>query len=242
MRVRSVLDLLESARAWFARHRLGELIERVRGSSSLCLEQCLMNGLDVAEAMDHEAADFKQRHFRESAHLLAVAEKDCRRPGVQVPPCARLAAGQDEGRGHALHVPLEGAADGFIEIVDVEDEAAVGRGEGAEVAHVGIAAELRVDAGVGKHGEVGSHDRRGAAEVAEGRLRHELMLELKQRGNASPLDALQQGKRRRFARLDVELVVFLAAHLLTPRLAENPSFFRRCPVHASDAPPHCMEL
>ncbi len=72
--------------------------------------------------------------------------------------------------GHALQVPLEGAADGFVEVVDVEDEAAVGRGKSAEVAHMGVAAELADDAGGGQHGQVGGHDRHGAAKVAEGRL------------------------------------------------------------------------
>ncbi len=146
-----------------------------------------------------------------------------------------FAPGQHERRGHTLQIPLEGAADGFIEIVDVEDEATVGCGEGAEVAHVGIAAQLRFNAGVGNHGEVGGHHWRGAAEVEEWRLRHELMLELQQSRNASPLGTLQQRKRGCFPRLDVEFVVLLAAQLLAPRLTENPSFIRRCPVHARNA-------
>ena len=62
---------------------------------------------------------------------------------------ASLAAGEDEAGGHALDVPLEGAADGFVEVVEVEDEAAVGRGKGAEVADVRVAAELGEDAGIG---------------------------------------------------------------------------------------------
>ena len=40
---------------------------------------------------------------------------------------AGCAAGEDEAGGEALDVVLEGAADGFVEVVDVEDEAAVGR-------------------------------------------------------------------------------------------------------------------
>ena len=209
----------------------------------LCLEQCLMDRLYVAETMHQKTADFKQRHLGESAHLLAVTENAL----FYGLPCSclfvpGLAGGQYQGCGHTFQVPLERATDGFIEIVDVEDEAAVGRGKCAEVAHMSIAAELRFNAGIRNDSEVGSHDGCGAAEVAEGRLRHELMLELKQRWNPSSLDALEQLERRCFAPFDVELVVFLAAHLLAPRLAEIPSFFRRCPVHASDAPPHCMEL
>ena len=116
---------------------------------------------------------------------------------------ARLASGKDDGCGHAFEVPLEGAADGFVEVVDVEDEAAVGCGEGAEIADVGVAADLRFDAGVGDDGEICSHDGSRSTEEDEGRLRHELMLELEQGGNAAALGALKQGKRRRFAGLDV---------------------------------------
>jgi len=60
-------------------------------------------------------------------------------------PASRPA--EDEAGGHALDVPLEGAVDGFVEVVDVKDEAAVWRGEGSEVADVGVAAELVGDAG-----------------------------------------------------------------------------------------------
>ncbi len=133
---------------------------------------------------------------------------------------ARGAAGEHERGGHALQVPLEGAANGFVEVVDVEDEAAVGRGVGAEVAHVGVAAELADDAGGGERGEVGGHHRHSAAKVAEGRCGHELVLELDERGNAAAHGALEQRERRRLARLGVEGVVLLAAHLLAPRLAQ----------------------
>ena len=41
---------------------------------SLRLQQRIVNGFNVAEAMDLKAADFKQRHLRECAHLCTVAE------------------------------------------------------------------------------------------------------------------------------------------------------------------------
>ena len=63
---------------------------------------------------------------------------------------AGRAAGQHQRGGHALQVPLEGAADGLVEVVDVEDQPAVGRGIGAQVAHMGVAAELAHDAGGGQ--------------------------------------------------------------------------------------------
>ena len=80
--------------------------------------------------------------------------------------------------GETFDIELEGAAEGLVEVVDVEGEVAVGRGEGAEVGDVGVAAELRNEAGVGMAGEVGGHHGHGAAEEAEGAGGHALVLDL----------------------------------------------------------------
>ena len=109
------------------------------------------------------------------------------------------ASGQHQRCRHALQVPLEGAANGLVEVVDVEDEASVGRGVGAQVAHVGVAAELADDAGRGKLGQVRSHYRRGAAKKGEGRLGHELVLEGDERGHAAAHGPLDNGRERRLA-------------------------------------------
>ena len=85
--------------------------------------------------------------------------------------------GEHQAGGDAFQIPLEGAADGFVEIVDVEDESSVGCGEGAEVADVGVAADLVDDAGVGQEREVRGHDGHGATEESEGRGKHALVLE-----------------------------------------------------------------
>jgi hypothetical protein len=61
-----------------------------------------------------------------------------------------LAPGEEERGGEAFEVPLEGAGDGLVEVIDVEEQTAVERaGIGAEVFHVGVAAELGEQAGVG---------------------------------------------------------------------------------------------
>ena len=84
--------------------------------------------------MDHVARQLQHRHAREELHLGAVAgEEGCGGGAAVARLRARLAAGEDKAGGHALDVPLERAADGLVEIVDVEDEAAVKRGEGAQV-------------------------------------------------------------------------------------------------------------
>jgi hypothetical protein len=118
-------------------------------------------------------------------HHAAVAGEEGGAASRQWPFGAGLAAGEDEAGGHALDVPLEGAADGLVEVVDVEDEAAVGRGEGAEVADVGVAAELGEDAGVGAEREIVGHDRDGSAEEAEGRAAMRSYLMGDERGDAA---------------------------------------------------------
>ncbi len=141
---------------------------------ALGLEQRLVDGLNVTETMHLKAADFEEGHLCEMrASVRSNAGCSARRLVRGRLLVSGFAAGEDERSGHALQVPLEGAADGFVEVVDVEDEAAVGCGEGAEVAHMRVAAELRFDAGIGQDGQVGGHHRRGAAKVAEGRLGHQ---------------------------------------------------------------------
>ncbi len=191
-----------------------------------------MNGRDLAHAVHLVAAYLDQGHAGKGVHLRGIVLNEvlhCRsRRGVFV---AGAAAGKRYRRCHALEIPLEGTADGFVEVVDVKNEAAVGRGKGAEVAHVRVAAELRDDAGIRQQGQIGSHDRDGATKVAEGRRGHQLILQLDERGNAAVHGAGEKIERRCLASLGVECVVLLAADLLAPRLAQIASFFRSCPVH-----------
>ncbi len=98
-----------------------------------------------------------------------------------------------ETGGHALQVPFEGRGAGFIEVIDVEDEASVRRGVGAEVTYMGVAADLRDDSGVGQCGQVRGHDRRGTAKEAEGRNEHALVLQSDQGRDASPHGASDGG-------------------------------------------------
>ena len=61
---------------------------------------------------------------------------------------------------------------GLIEIVQVEDQLAVRRGERAQVLHVRIAAQLSVEAGVGQSRQVGCHDGDCASKESERRQAH----------------------------------------------------------------------
>jgi hypothetical protein len=63
----------------------------------------------------------------------------------------------------ALHVPLERAGEGFVEVVEVEDQVAFGRSEAAEVQQVSVARELHVEPSSRRRGEVVRHHHRRAA-------------------------------------------------------------------------------
>ncbi len=71
-----------------------------------------------------------------------------------------------------FEVPLPGARRGLVEVVDVEQQPSLGRGEHPEVRHVGVSAQLDVQAGRGGPGEIGGHEARRAAQEGEGRLEH----------------------------------------------------------------------
>ena len=80
-------------------------------------------------------------HRRELAHGIAVhlhRGQHCvaprRRAEVPAPP------GHLDARGEPLHVPLERAGEGLVEVVHVEHERPLGRAEPAEVEEVRVAA------------------------------------------------------------------------------------------------------
>ncbi len=74
--------------------------------------------------------------------------------------------------GQPVHVPLEGAGQGLVEVAQVEGEVAFGRGPQAEVEDVGVAAQLHLDAAVGTRAEVGGHHRGRSPVVVPGRQGH----------------------------------------------------------------------
>ena len=85
---------------------------------------------------------------------------------------ALLSAGDGEAGDEPLDVPLERSREGLVEVVDAEHQATVGRREGAEVGQVGVAAQLHLEPGARRGGEVGGHDRRRTAVERERRRDH----------------------------------------------------------------------
>ena len=85
-----------------------------------------------------------------------------------------VTCGDDDARDEALQIPLPGTESRFVEIVQVEYERLLGRGEDAEVAEMGVAADRHIRVGGGLTREVGRLQGRGAAEESERVLHHPL--------------------------------------------------------------------
>lgn len=115
--------------------------------------------------------DLQLAHAGQPAHRRAVRGDGLPRRsvglGLAVPV---LAGGHGDARGEPFDVPLEGAGEGLVEVVEVEveGEGAFRGGVQAEVEQVGVAAELHGEAGVGLGGEIGGHHGGRAAQEGEG--------------------------------------------------------------------------
>ncbi|HEY1539894.1 MAG TPA: hypothetical protein VGF63_10890 [Solirubrobacteraceae bacterium] len=70
-----------------------------------------------------------------------------------------VATGDAHARREPLDVPLPRSRERLVEVVDVEEELAFGRGERAEVRQVRVSAQLHAQARGRRRGEVGGHDR-----------------------------------------------------------------------------------
>ena len=149
-------ELVEGSQAVLALGLRARLVKSSRGFLG-DLGSISLEGPDV-EAL---VPDVDRAHRGEAAHLAPVLARGLgHRPApvalveAEIPPADR------EARHEPLHVPLEWARMGLVEVVDVEDQPSVGGCEDAEVGEVRIATELNVQIGVRRSTEVGRHDSR----------------------------------------------------------------------------------
>ena len=206
----------------------------------LGLSQDLRNRRDPLQPMHLKVRHIHHRHARESVHRSPIAlEKESRRLPARSALAAGFPPGQDDAGCQTLKVPLKGPPDGFIEVVDVEHQPPIGRRVGAQVANMGVAAELGKDPGMGQHRQVRSHDRNRAAKKTKGRSRHPLPLDRQQRRYPP-----HRGDGQRINRIGLPVggtpaLLLLTGHLLAPRLTKGAAFRRRQHVlngHAAGAP------
>jgi hypothetical protein len=100
---------------------------------------------------------------------------------------------RDDNAGRQpLNVPLPGRRQGFVEIVDVEEDVALGRRETAEIHQVSVAAGLHAKSGRRGRREIGRHDRGGAAIEGERRLGHAGEAQRDQFGDAAFVSLVQK--------------------------------------------------
>ena len=203
----------------------GEFVEGLKRRGALRVFEDGSNGRYAGQAVDLMAGELEDGHGGEGAHGTAVLGDELKYGGVAGSATGTgYAAGENDGGGHAFDVPLEGAADGFVEVVDVEGEAAVGSFKGAEVEDVSVSAKLGEEVGVGLAGEVGSHDGHGSAIETEGTSCHALVLDGDERLDAGALDGKEEFQRRGGAGSKIEIGVGLAGDLAAGVQAEGAAF------------------
>jgi hypothetical protein len=216
--------------------RLGQLVERseagglTRLAQHVGFESARLGPADQREQLVHRhvcVPDLEGPHPGARTHSSAVCRR-CR-------PCglialfgreATLASGDHHARCQAFDIPLEWRRQRLIEVVDIEDEPALGRGEDAEVQHVRIATRLYPQPADGSVGKILSHDRGGSAEERQRRSHHALMADRQELRHPPSLLLLQNEDRITPAGRRVPSRMLGARHALAQRPAMLPPAFR----------------
>jgi hypothetical protein len=167
-------DLQVSARA-----RLGEHLSRTGA-------HLRRQPFDQGRVVDARVPDREVAQARVSTHAVAVGG-DRRMGGAPLLAAARpdVPLGHDRAGDQPLQIPLPGAGMGFIEVVDAEHQAALGRRIDTEVAQVHVAASLHEQTGTRRSREVGRHDAGGAAQERERRHQHARVAHRDERSQAA---------------------------------------------------------
>ncbi len=99
-------------------------------------------------------------------------------------PKPRIATGHGEARRQSLHVPLERARMGLVEVVQAEHDVPIRTAEEPEVRQVRITAQLGVETGPRTVGEIRRHQVRRTTEEREGRDEHPAVADRHEVGHA----------------------------------------------------------
>src|SRR5215475_7275328 len=120
-----------------------EFLEAVKRGCPLSLAQDILHRSN--SDMQLKSGEFDHRKLRESRHRFAIRLNE--EPDslfTEFPRMARLLASKNQAGCQALHVPLKWAANGLIEIVDVEYKMSVRCSVCAQVAHMSVTADLHL--------------------------------------------------------------------------------------------------
>ena len=103
--------------------------------------------------------DLHRGHLGELGHRRPVGAHRGERRVARLGLAEAVVTRRDrEARRHPLHVVLERARQRLVEVVQVEQQLPLGRGEHPEVRQMSVAAELNRQAGPGRVLQVGGHD------------------------------------------------------------------------------------
>ena len=128
---------------------LGQLVQQVERAGAFGLAQGGLNRNNTplaANVSPRHGQNGSARELLDGADI-AFGEGFRRAPGRRA-IVSGFAARQHDAGGHPFHVPLPGSADGFVEIVQVEDQLAIRRGERTQVLNMRVPAQLNQQAGM----------------------------------------------------------------------------------------------
>ncbi|MNL16377.1 hypothetical protein D3C87_1374140 [compost metagenome] len=166
---------------------------------------------------------FQHAHFRIHGHAVTVAVDHFAHhvvgDGLAV---AQVARGHHHTGGQPLQVPLPWAGAGLVEIVQIEQQRALGRSKPAEIREVAVAADLDGHARGWRAGKVVRLDDRAASEKCERGLDHAPVAQ----GHQALHPASAAGLEQRY-RVPVHIAdrrVRAPRHQLAQRLAAGAPF------------------
>ena len=189
-------------------HHLGELLEDLHAVLGLGLVERLLGALEhrLRRQLAHRGHQVLDVQVRVPDVEVGLAGKLAQRLAVGADGAShdRLAFGlriavltacdREAGR-QPLHVPLPGARQRLVEIVDVEHQPPLRRCEHAEVRKVRVAAELHLQPRRRRVREIGCLEQRGTAVEGERRHPHPSVADRHQLGHTALGLSLQQGDR-----------------------------------------------
>ena len=169
------------------------------GETQLFRQPTLEQSIGLDSQIYSGMPSLQWRDARQFRHALAIGQRDIL--GDAPRGLVAIAGGQRRHReagGEPLQIDREiDAGQRLVEVVDVEQRIAFRREKGAEVHQMAVAARLELDAGNRLAREIHRHQRRGAAQEREGRLRHALAADRQQRRQTALVRLVENGDRDR---------------------------------------------
>ncbi len=124
-----------------------------------------------------------------------------------------------KARCQALYVPLPWTGQGFVKIVDVEDDSPFRRGETTEIQEMAVATSLHMYPGVRRSCQVGSHVQRRTPIERERRYSHAPVANRNELGEASLARFDDQANRAGPVARGLPFAVLFARHAVAQCLA-----------------------